>query len=237
MAGRFFLPESAAKRCVIFCHGLFSTKDGYKITNLTDDIVDAGFALLTFDFSCVGESEGKLEELSILQEIRDLESAVSLCREKGFNELHLFGSSMGALVCLLFAQNCADGIASISLIAPPLDLRGLYEKAAGIGSLEDLADEGRTQLDGISLNNAFFKEALAIFPEEATQPITAPVLIIHGAKDAVVDVENAFRLMRLLKRNRTLVIVGDGDHNLTRPQDIQLIKRELLHHLMKSAEQ
>ncbi len=229
LAGRLFVPDSPNESCVIFCHGLFSTKDGYKITRLTEGIVRAGFALFTFDFSCAGDSDGNIEDLSIFQEIRDLESAVSFCRNRGFEEIHLFGSSMGALVCLLYAQHHADGIASISLIAPPLDLRGLYKKAAGISNLATLPDDGKTQLDGVVLRNSFFKEALAIFPEEAARSITMPVLIIHGEKDEVVDVENAFRLMRLLAVNRKLVVIGDGDHNLTRPKDIEIIACEIVH--------
>lgn len=236
MAGKLFSPESETKSCVIFCHGLFSTKDGYKITRLSEGIVRAGFALFTFDFSCVGESDGNMEELSIFQEILDLESAVSFCKEKGFEKLHLFGSSMGALVCLMHAKNNDESIASVSLIAPPLDLRELYEKAASIDNLETLADDGKTRLDGVMLNNSFFKEALAIFPKEAAKSISVPVLIIHGEKDDVVDPENAYRLMRLFKGNRTLIIIGDGDHNLTRPEDIQIIQRELLHHLIKNAD-
>lgn len=235
LSARLYFPEKETKRCVIFCHGLFSNKDGYKITRLADDIVEAGFALFTFDFSCVGQSDGEMENLSVLQEARDLESAVEWCRNRGFEELHLFGSSMGALVCLLYAQTCIEPIASISLIAPPLNLQGLYETAAGIGDLNALPDDGKTCIDGISLKNAFFKEALAIFPEDAAQSITVPVLIIHGAKDEVVDVTNAYRLMQLLKGTRTLTVIGDGDHNLTRAEDIQVIKRELLHHITNAA--
>ncbi len=234
LAGRLFVPASPNKSCVIFCHGLFSTKDGYKITRLTDGIVRAGFTLFTFDFSCAGDSDGNIEDLSILQEIRDLESAVSVCRKRGFEKIHLFGSSMGALVCLLYAQRHPVGIASISLIAPPLDLRGLFEKAAGISNLETPADDGKMELDGVVLKNSFFKEALAIFPEEAAQAITVPVLVIHGEKDTVVHVENAYMLMRLLKGNRKLMVVGDGDHNLTRTEDIQMIERELVHHLIQA---
>ncbi len=235
LAGRLCMPDGATKSCVIFCHGLFSTKDGYKITMLTDDIVQAGFALFTFDFSCVGKSDGNIEDVSILQEINDLENAVLLCKEKKFEKIHLFGSSMGALICLLFAQNHAESISSLSLIAPPLNLNKLLIKATGVGNFTMLPCEGKTPLDGIFLKNTFFIEACDIFPEKAAQEISLPVLIIQGARDEVVDVENAYRLMQCLRGTRKLVIIGDGDHNLTRDIDLAIIRRELIAHVSANA--
>ncbi|MCX7679645.1 MAG: alpha/beta hydrolase [Spirochaetes bacterium] len=232
LSGRLYIPDEGSKSCVIFCHGLFSSKDGYKITRLVDSIVQAGFSLFTFDFFGAGESEGSSEDLSILQQVQDCSCAVSFCKEKGFEELHLFGSSMGALVCLLYAQGNCEKLASISLIAPPLNVRHLFEQVLGIGNLEALSEEGISKVEGVWIKNSFFKEALRIIPERAAQSIELPVLIVHGEKDAVVDVSNAYALVQLLKGNRALVVICDGDHNLTRDSDIQIIKQALLSHLL-----
>ena len=53
IAARIYYKEAITKTGVIFCHGLFSGKDGYKITRLAGDIVNAGYTLFTFDFSFV----------------------------------------------------------------------------------------------------------------------------------------------------------------------------------------
>jgi len=117
LAGKVYRGGSPSPRGVIFSHGLFSTKDGYKITNLAERIVGAGFDLLAFDFSFSGESGGNIGDLSIHQEVRDLDAAAGFFRGRGIAELHLMGSSMGGLVSLLFASEGTINIASLTLVA------------------------------------------------------------------------------------------------------------------------
>ena len=164
----------------------------------------------------------------ILKEIKDLGSAVTFCKEEGAEEIHLFGSSMGALVCLLFAGRNRNSISSLTLIAIPFDIEKLLLKATGIADLRVLPKEGHSSFDGILLKNSFFLEAKTINPLSAAKEITVPTLVIHGANDEVVDIENAYRLVSTLTRNRKLVVIGDGDHNLTRPEDIRTIRDDLL---------
>jgi pimeloyl-ACP methyl ester carboxylesterase len=231
LAGKIYRGDVPSRRGVIFCHGLFSTKDGYKITSLAGDMVAAGFTLLAFDFSFVGESGGRLEDLSVLQEVRDLECAVEFFLGRGIDELHLMGSSMGGVVSLLYCGGRPAPVKSLILVATPLDLRLLLEKNAGIPGPEDLPAEGSTSIDGISIRNSFFREAMALDVAGAAAAVRAPALIMHGAGDSVVDVADACRLAALLKGDRKLVIVSDGDHHLTRPADIARLRREVLLHL------
>jgi len=85
LAGRIYREEAASGSGVIFCHGMFSNKDGYKITRMAGDIAAAGFTLLTFDFSFTGESGSAISELSIIQEVDDLECAVEYFRRYGID--------------------------------------------------------------------------------------------------------------------------------------------------------
>ena len=231
LSGRIYSAEGGENKGVIFCHGLFSTKDGYKITSLAEDIVAAGYTLLTFDFSFVGESDGKIEDLSVLQEVKDLECAAAFFLGSGIDELHLVGSSMGGAVSLLYCAGSGVSVKSLTLIATPLDLRRLLEDNTGIRDMAALPEDGVTSIDGISIKNGFFREAARIDLTEAAAGVEAPALIVHGARDRVVNVTDAYLLAALLKGDRKLVIVSDGDHHLTRPADIALLRDELLFHL------
>lgn len=234
LAGRIYRGDVFSRRGVIFCHGLFSTKDGYKITSLAGDIVVAGYTLLTFDFSFVGESGGRIEDLSVLQEVKDLESAAAYFLGLGIDELHLMGSSMGGVVSLLHLSGSGAAVKSLTLIATPADLRKLLEENTGIPDLGGLPADGATAIDGISIGNSFFREAMEIDVAAAAAAVTAPALIVHGARDEVVHVSDAVRLAALLKGDRKLVIVSDGDHHLTRPADIARLRDEVLFHLAKT---
>lgn len=224
LAGRIHRPGTAAAAGVIFSHGLFSTKDGYKITRLRDDIVSAGFILMTFDFTGAGESPGHISDLSLLQEVEDLASAVNTLENRGVERIHLMGSSMGAAVTLLYASRRNPRIGSLMLIATPVDIEGLIFSAAGISDIEALPVDGTTTVQNIPLKNTFFHEIKKIRMIEAVRNISVPVLAIHGGCDAVVDPSNIILLKENLQAGLNSVIIPDGDHNLTRDSDIRAIR-------------
>ena len=226
LAGRWYPGDENNKKAVIFSHGLFSTKDGYKITRLAEFITDAGFSLLTFDFRYAGESGEDISEISVLREVEDLAAVVSYVRDQGFEEVHLMGSSMGAAVTLLY---CGRGGRADSLItiAAPVDLLSILPRMDREAA-RSLPEEGYTDIDGIKLCNSFFRELAAIDIENLLGAITAPLLAIHGARDTVVPPAQGEVLQARYGGKLRFVTVDDGDHNLTREEDIELLKGEVI---------
>ncbi len=223
IVGRIQREEPMSRRGVIFSHGLFSTKDGYKITRLASDLVQAGYTLFTYDFSFVGESGGNIADLSIIQEVDDLACAVRCFRTYGIDRITLMGSSMGGTVSLLYAADRPETVTSVVLIATPVDLKTLLIDHAGIADVDALPIGGKTEIQGIAIGNGFFREAKRIDAKAAAMKMAAPALVIHGAQDAIVDVGNARFLEEFLPGGKRLVIIGDGDHHLTRESDIRII--------------
>ena len=217
-----------SKRGVIFCHGLFSSKDGYKITSMAEHIVNAGYTLLTFDFSFVGESEGDISELSILQEVEDLRCAFSFFQEYGIDTFHLIGSSMGGVVSLLFSSEKGTEIKTQILIATPVIFSDLKLTQNNFDNIDSIPDDGMTSIDGVPVHNRFFKEIMRLDMNKTLCGISAPTLVIHGGRDMVVDVANAHYTEERLSSRKKLVIIEDGDHNLKRDSDLQTLKRDIL---------
>lgn len=228
IAGRIYKPAATSRNGVIFCHGLFSSKDAYKIVNMADDIVKAGFELLTFDFSFVGESGGDFREFSILQEVEDLRSAVNYFRGRNISAINLIGSSMGGAVSLLFASENPGVIKSLTLIATPVKMPGLLNKINPALDINSIPADGMSYIEGVQVNNKFFIEASSIDTIKSVQAIKIPTLIIHGKKDAVVDFSNATLIYDLLKIEKKLVSIDDGEHNLTRSSDISILKENII---------
>ena len=228
IAGRIYKSEHTSGKGVIFCHGLFSSKDAYKINRMADNIVNAGYTLLTFDFSFVGDSQGDISKLSILQEVEDLRSAVNFFKSYCNQSLHIIGSSMGGVVSLIYLSGNSAEVDSLTLIATPVKLKELLFTDLDLDNVDILPDEGMTLLDGIPVHNKFFKEIKHIDMDEALLKITIPTLIIHGALDDVVDISNVQRMEEKLNPQFHSVIIEDGDHNLTRDSDIILLEENIL---------
>ncbi|OHD63255.1 MAG: hypothetical protein A2176_11765 [Spirochaetes bacterium RBG_13_51_14] len=224
LAGRMYRTGTGGAAGVIYSHGLFSNKDGYKITKLAYDITATGHALMSFDFSCAGESGGTISDISLLQEVEDLAAAVSFFRGRGMNKIHLMGSSMGAAATLLYASQGDPSVASLILIATPVDLRMLLKYGFGIDDAGSLPERGMSVIDGVLINNSFFRELYRIDMQDAVKKIRVPVLAIHGSMDAAVDISNVSLLEKNLSPRLAKMIIPDGDHNLTRDSDIALMK-------------
>ncbi len=234
LAGNMYRPDRPVAGGVVFSHGLFSSKDGYKITSLAPAITGAGFALLTFDFSCCGESGSDIQNLSVKREVEDLASAVAFFRGEGFDRPHLVGSSMGAAVTLLYAAEHPGIPLSLVTIAAPVDFRKLFADGAGLSAIESLSDDGTSSIDGIGIKNAFFKEAASIDAVGALGKIRSRTLVIHGALDAVVHPSNAGIISSNIAGPCETLIVPDGDHTLTREDHISIIREKLTEWLTRT---
>ena len=235
ISARIHYPEKNNGKGVIFCHGLFSSKDGYKINRLAESITSTGHSLLTFDFSFSGESEGNISDISITQEAADLKCASDFLSSIGIKQYHLIGSSMGGTISLLHAgkESNSKNILSIITIATPVDLKKLFKLNIG-SSIEKLSPEGYTSIDNIKLNNNFFIEAFKIDMVSHINKINVPALIFHGAGDKVVSVTNADIIenklqSKIIKKK----IIQHGDHNLTDNESMEILRNEIVNWLNK----
>ncbi len=226
LSARIYSPDFPCHRGVIFSHGLYSSKDGYKITKMAAEIVRCGYTLMTFDFTFAGESPGNITDISLLEEVNDLVAAIEIFRERGMRNIHLMGSSMGAAVSVMASARSGESFDSLILIATPLDLLGIIpdmtpEKA----SLLD--PESYTFISGIKLKNRFFKELNNIDMVSAVKKINSPVILFHGGMDQVVDFRNHQIFLENIQSEAFPFVIPDGDHNLTRESDIEYMMSKI----------
>ena len=216
---------------VIFSHGLFSNKDGYKITQLAESIISTGNVLLTFDFSFCGESDGNITDISVIQEVNDLKHAVDFFTEYGVKNIHLMGSSMGGAVSILYASQSSHKIKSLITIATPVDFNLLISKIKK--SYPDclIPHTGTTEIDGLSIKNTFFHELIKIDMIEAVKKLNIPVLMFHGFLDDVVPVLNFDLFKKNLNSSYIDILIKNGKHNLTEKKDIEILKKNLINWL------
>ncbi|MCL2025211.1 MAG: alpha/beta hydrolase [Leptospirales bacterium] len=225
LAGRIYKNNNSLSG-VIFSHGLFSNKDGYKITNMAETIVNLGFNLMTFDFTFSGESPGSIKDISIEEEVDDLKSAINYFKETGIKKIHLMGSSMGAAISILTASLNIFQIESIILIATPLSFKKIIPEFTE-NDINSLNLDGFTSIDGVLVNNRFIKDIFNINMIDAVKKINIPSLLIHGQNDNIVDIENLYLYIQNCPSDCSYFIIEDGDHNLARESDILKISEKV----------
>ncbi len=216
---------------VVFLPGFRSDFTGAKAQAVAAQCAAAGVGCLLLDYSGHGQSEGAFTDGTIG---RWTEDALTLIDALTSGPLVLVGSSMGGWIALLVALRRARRVV------------GLIGLAAAPDFTEDLmwaammpAERARLRDEGVLLAPSAYGEPTPItrgLIEDGrrhlvmTGPIAiqCPVRLLHGQRDPDVPWETALRLSdRLRSDDVQVTLVKDGDHRLSRPQDLALLAQTL----------
>jgi putative redox protein len=201
---------------VILCHGMESTKNSEKLIHLAEQLAERGIHALRFDFSYVGESSGKFEDITYSGEVEDLQAAFELMRDRYSGKIAIFGSSMGGTVALMFAAQ-EPAVTALATLAAPLHPENFPRRALPPAGLERWRKRGYTRFNGQRLNVTLLEDLERIDVAGTARNIRCPALIQHGDADEVVPVAEACELHDCLTNTKRLSILKNGDHRLSDP--------------------
>ncbi|WP_117193118.1 alpha/beta hydrolase [Rhizobium terrae] len=219
---------------LVWLGGYRSDMSGTKAVELDALAGELGLAAIRFDYSGHGISGGAFRDGTIS---RWLEEAIAVLEDIRPKSIVLVGSSMGGWIALRLVQELrkrkkAPKVAGIVLIAPAPDFTAeLIEPNLTDGQRQSLADRG------------YFEEASEYSPEPNiyTRDLIedgrrnlvlsgiietgCPVHILQGMQDPDVPYSHALKLVEFLPADDVvLTLIRDGDHRLSRPQDIEKLK-------------
>jgi pimeloyl-ACP methyl ester carboxylesterase len=177
-------------RWLVLCHGMESTRGGTKQAAIAQRFVPAGFNVLRFDFSFVGDSEGEYEDLTVSGEVDDALGALDFMHEFGASECTLVGSSLGGLVALLAAAQASHLVTRIAVIAAVADTR-IFTDGLSDKQVADWRARGRRRVGSGFLKPGFYDDVVRIDAPRVLQSLAMPVLVMHGEDDDVVPFAHA----------------------------------------------
>lgn len=203
--------------------------NGSKATALAEWAHRTGHGLTRFDYSGHGRSDGKFIDGTIGQWIKD---ALYILDNHTTGKKILVGSSMGGWIALHLALLRPERIAGLVGIASAPDFtEELIWNCISEGAREKLLKDGvfyePPQYD--DQPTPFTKQLIEdgrkhLLLTRETLPIICPIRLIHGMNDVDVPCELSRRILEKVEsKNVQLHLVKDGDHRLSRPQDIQMI--------------
>jgi pimeloyl-ACP methyl ester carboxylesterase len=214
--------------------GLKSDMVSTKATEIARWAHEEGLASTRFDYSGHGQSEGRFEEGTVG---RWLEEALAVFRQLTRGAVILVGSSMGGYIALLLLRRLmreapaeAQRIRALVLVAPAWDMteRLMWDQFPDTVR-EDLKREGvwlrpSAYGDAYPITRKLIEEGRShLLGGEPFDP-GRPVRILHGLLDPDVPWEHTVALESILTGDRVEVTaVPDGDHRLSRPEDIRLL--------------
>ena len=183
-----------------------------------------GMAMLRLDYSGCGESEGAFED-GTLDIWRD--DVLAVLAKANVGPLILIGSSMGGWLMLLVAEALGKQVTAMVGIAAAPDFTDWDFDAAdratiaANGRIERPSDYG---YDPMVITRGFWQSGQANLKLAGEVAIDCPVRLIHGQCDPDVPWETSFKLADALRSSDVqTILVKDGDHRLSRDQDIALL--------------
>jgi pimeloyl-ACP methyl ester carboxylesterase len=222
---------SGREPTVVFLPGFGSDMSGEKATSLATFCSNVGQAMLRFDYSGHGESDGRFEEGTIGQWTED---ALAIIDALSAGPLVLVGSSMGGWIALLAALARPERVAGIVGIAAAPDFTEIL-----MWQSMTFQERDRLMADGVlfapnrygpptPITRALIEDGRTHLLLDRPIPLTCPVRLLHGQNDQDVPWELSLRLAdRLESTDVQVILVKDGEHRLSRPADLALLHRTL----------
>jgi pimeloyl-ACP methyl ester carboxylesterase len=211
---------------LVFLPGYMSDMAGSKASALMGWARDQGRACLLLDYSGCGASDGEFAQ-GTLSRWRD--EVIALIEAQLAGPVVLIGSSMGGWLMLLAGLALGDRLAGMVGIAAAPDFtewgRGDADKAR-LAAGETVLDPNPYGPDPTPMHPGFFADGQAQRVLDREIALDCPVRLLHGQRDMDVPWDISLRLARALRSDDVQVtLIKDGDHRLSREQDIALLLR------------
>ena len=225
---RLYKPElKAGQRCdlVILCHGL-NCDHNFPLMRRIANYLENDFAVLEFDFNGHGKSDGRFSEMTIPNEMEDLEQVLAYAQDLRFvDDIALVGHSQGAVVAAMVAGKHPDDIKAVVLLAPASSVRDDIVRGNLFGIDFDPLDmpDSLVLNNGISLGYRYLKTASTLPIFETAANYHGNVCIIHGNGDRLVPYTCSEHFHQTWS-NSEYYLLNYYDHNFTvcpyRPAEI-----------------
>ncbi|MER9729739.1 alpha/beta hydrolase [Mesorhizobium sp. M0217] len=226
--------SSGATPGIVWLGGYKSDMLGTKAQTLSYWAAREGRAYLRHDYSGHGESGGAFADGTISKWLGE---SLAVFRRFTEGKQILVGSSMGAWIALRMAQELRkagdSNVVGLVLLAPAPDFTAeLVEPALTEEQRRDLREKGFFEEPSDYSAEPYIYTSALIEDGRANRVMTGPidthcpVHILQGLADADVPASHALKLVSLLPADDvTLSLIPDGDHRLSRPQDLDMLLR------------
>ncbi len=204
-------------RMVIICHGFGSNKDRPLLRAIADKLQEAGIASIRFDFNGCGKSEGRFQDMTVLNEIEDTKKVIDYAEKLPWvSGVSIVGHSQGGVVASMVAGQLKKSIKSVALCAPAAVLRDDALRGSTQGATYDphhipeYVDLPR----GLRMGHDYIATAQTLPIYETAKEYKGPALVIHGTWDVVVPYTYGERYHQGYKNSR-LILLPKVDHSFT----------------------
>lgn len=230
LAYHYYQGHQDTAPCVMFCGGYRSDMNGTKAVFFEEECIKRAQSYIRFDYSGHGQSAGDFADGTIGVWADDaVFIADHVVKEK---DIIAVGSSMGGWMAFLLAKHRPERVkAIIGIAAAPDFTQDIYDKLSDTQK-RDLHDTGFANVpndysdEPYHYSKAFYDESLRHFVLNGADIPDIPITLIQGGADKDVLPDTPDKIQSALPNHAIeIVMINDGDHRLSRPQDLDVTDR------------
>ena len=220
LSGTLDRPLAEPRAYALFAHCFTCSKNLKAATNISRALTEAGFAVLRFDFTGLGQSEGEFGDTSFSSNVDDLLAAARFLEKDHGPPAVLVGHSLGGTAVLQAARDIPSAVA-VATIGSPADPAHVEHLFAA--SRDEMAAQGcaEVRLGGrpFTIRQQFLDDLGRHDLPASIGGLRKALLIMHAPLDATVEIDNASALFAAAKHPKSFVSLDTADHLLTRDED------------------
>lgn len=218
------LPDTQARAFALFAHCFTCGKDNAAASRISRTLAAKGIAVLRFDFTGLGSSEGDFANSNFHSNVQDLLAAAEFLRTEFSAPQLLIGHSLGGTAVLAAAPQIAEATAIVT-IGSPANPEHLIKQFAG--QLEKIERDG---VATVALAGREFQIQRQFVEDLRQQPLTQQLgslkkalLVMHAPFDNIVDIGQAGEIFGAAKHPKSFISLDGADHLVSKLEDAQYV--------------
>jgi putative redox protein len=224
LSGRLELPDETPCAFALFAHCFTCGKDIAAASRVSRALTREGIAVLRFDFTGLGNSDGDFGNAGFSSNVDDLVAAADFLRARYEAPALLVGHSLGGAAVLAAAPKIPEAKAVATLGAPSEPAHVEHLLTGALGTIER---EGSAE---VRLGQRTFRIAQPFLEDLRRQELDLrdlgrALLVLHAPRDEVVSIDEAAQIYRRAKHPKSFVSLDGADHLLTKRADAEYAAR------------
>jgi putative redox protein len=224
LAATLDLPDTPPVAYALFAHCFTCGMNVLAAKRIATALAAHGIAVLRFDFTGIGASEGEFANTTFSSNVADLVRAADHLRETKMAPAILIGHSLGGAAVLAAAEDVPEAKAVVTIAAPsdPVHVTGMFKDR-----VEDIRRNGDVE---VQLAGRPFRIKREFLDDVAEQNLTAHIgklrkalLILHSPTDNTVGIDNATHIFVAAKHPKSFISLTGADHLLNQKRDAEYV--------------
>ncbi len=226
LAARLDLPAGPPRSWCLFAHCFTCGKDLRSASRIAAGLTEMGIAVLRFDFTGLGQSDGEFENTDFSSDVADLVAAADWLRAEHAAPQLLLGHSLGGAAVIVAADAIPEvrAVATIGAPSSTEHVGSLFEHV--IPQIETVG-AAEVELAGrrFCITRSFLEDLERHVVTDRVAELRRALLVLHSPVDTIVSVDHAAALYQAARHPKSFVGLDGADHLLADPADTAFVAR------------